>query len=120
MSITKVCVSLGLSLLIACGGKKDEGAGGGGGGGGKVASCNMPSLSSCRQYNSANLAAGVDNLAKLCGVAGKDATFAEVPCPTDKKVIGTCTMPTGKDFFYEGYPGDVASIPKTCESMGGK
>jgi hypothetical protein len=119
MSNMRVLVPLVVSLLIACGGKKEEGSAGGGGGG-KVASCNMPSLSSCREYSGANLAIGTEPLAKLCSAGGSDAKFAEVACPTDKKVVGTCTMPTGKDFFYEGYPGDVANIAKTCASMGGK
>ena len=116
----KLSALISLTILAACGGKKEEGAASSaGGGGGKVASCHMPSLQMCKEYRGDNLALGTESLSKLCTAGTSDAKFAEVPCPTEK-VIASCQLQSGKDYYYEGYPGDAAGIAKSCATMGGK
>jgi hypothetical protein len=79
----------------------------------------MPSAMSCREYRGDNLALGTESLAKLCSPEiSASAKFSETPCPT-AKVIGTCAKPTGKDFFYEGYPIPAADVEKDCQAGGG-
>jgi hypothetical protein len=109
-----------LALLLGCGGKKEEGAAGagGGGGGGKVASCSIPSMQTCKEYRGDNLALGTESLAKLCKGITNDAVFADVACPPEK-VIASCQLQTGKDFYYEGYPGTKEGIDKACATMKG-
>lgn len=81
----------------------------------KVASCNMASAGSCREYRGGNLALGTDSLKKLCSPAvSKDAAFAEVACPTEK-LKGTCKMPAGTDFYYEGSLLSLESAEKYCK-----
>jgi len=82
---------------------------------GKVASCNMPSMQSCREYRGGNLALGTENLAKLCDIGG--FALAETPCPT-VGVIGVCSMKEGTDFFYTGYAIPMADAEKSCTSGG--
>jgi len=84
---------------------------------GKVASCNMASLGSCREYLGGNLALGTDSLKKLCGVA-TTAEFKEVACPT-AGVIASCAMPEGKDYYYAAYPSSVEDLEKSCSARGG-
>ena len=102
-----------LALLLAAGcskgsgGPKDDG---------KVASCNMPSLQSCREYRGGNLALGTESLAKLCTAVG-DFKFTETPCPT-AGVIGVCAMNEGTDYFYTGYAIPMADAEKSCKQGG--
>lgn len=104
---------LAVLLVAACSkGKKAEWDG-------KVASCNMPTLQSCREYRDANLAMGTESLAKLCGIAGASAKFTETPCPT-ADVIGVCAMNEGVDFMYTGYPIPIADAEKSCKERGHK
>ena len=83
----------------------------------KVASCNMPSLQSCREYRGGNLALGTENLAKLCEIGSFKLT--ETPCPT-ANVIGVCAMNEGTDYFYTGYAIPVAETESSCTSRGHK
>lgn len=83
---------------------------------GDVASCNLPSSGNCRQYNAANLAAGSDHIAKLCGISST-ATFAMTPCPT-AGVTGTCATKEHTDFYYAAYPIPPAEIEMACKSSG--
>lgn len=84
---------------------------------GKVASCNMEAAHSCREYRDDNLALGVESLQQLCTVVVSTAKFSETACPT-ARVIGTCTKPEGKDFFYEGYEGSQG-LEASCKGLGG-
>ena len=83
----------------------------------KVASCNMPSLQSCREYRNGNLALGTENLAKLCEIGNFKLT--ETACPT-ANVIGVCAMDEGTDYFYTGYAIPVAKLESSCTSRGHK
>lgn len=103
-----------LCIVVAGCGKKS-----GGGGDERVASCSSVRMHSCRQYSSANLAAGSDNLAKLCTVVDKAAVFAMTACPT-ANAIGSCAMHEGKDLYYQGYDIEpAADLEKNCTSRGG-
>jgi hypothetical protein len=113
MKLTPLLV--GLALVAGCKNDKDKAAPSASG---KVASCLMASVQSCREYRDGNLALGTDSLQKLCTTAVSSAKFAEVGCPADK-VIGTCTKPEGKDFFYEGYFDTAQKIEETCKQGGG-
>ena len=106
-------VAAAIILLTACGGKKSDSAASGG----KVASCNSEAMFSCREYRDGNLALGTESIEKLCTVVDKNAKFATTACPT-AKLIGTCKMNEGKDFFYEGYM-LADKMEETCKSMGG-
>ncbi len=105
------CTLLALALFAGCskGGKAADD--------GKVASCNMPSLQSCREYRGGNLALGTENLAKLCEIGNFKLT--ETPCPTEN-IIGICAMNEGTDFHYTGYAIPVADIEKSCTERGHK
>ena len=83
----------------------------------KVASCNMPSLQSCREYRGGNLALGTENLAKLCAIGNFKLT--ETACPTTN-VIGVCAMNEGTDFFYTDYAIPAAELEGSCSKSGGK
>ena len=86
---------------------------------GPVASCLSDGMHGCREYNANNLAAGSDNLAKLCTIVDKAAKFTMTACPT-ANVIGSCAKPEGKDVYYKGYelgPADV--LEKDCTTGGG-
>lgn len=110
----RIAVSLVLVLAAACGNKSSNG-----GGTAPVASCLSEGMHGCREYNANNLAAGSDNLAKLCTVVDKAAKFTMTACPTANK-IGACAKPEGKDVYYQGYelgPADV--LEKDCASGGG-
>jgi hypothetical protein len=86
---------------------------------GEVGSCNIPSVQTCVEYRGANLAAGEDNLARLCKAAGvSSAEFTMTACPTEH-VIGTCKAREGKDFIYEGYPMPVADFEAECKRKEG-
>jgi hypothetical protein len=109
-----IAIALVLSIA-ACG--KDEG--GGSRRDDKVASCNMPSVQTCVEYRGANLAAGEDNLARLCNAAGiSSAQFTMTACPTEG-VTATCKTRESKDFIYEGYPIPVADFEKECKRKEG-
>lgn len=97
---------IALVLVIACGGKKSDD---------KVASCLSESVHSCVEYRGGNLALGTESLAKLCTVVVSTSKFSETACPT-ANAIGTCQRSEGKDFFYQGYEGE---IEKSCTSRGG-
>ena len=84
--------------------------------GGKVASCNMPSLQSCREYRGGNLALGVEYVAKICAIG--NFTLTETPCPT-AGVIGVCAMNEGTDFYYGDYAIPKAELESSCKSRGG-
>lgn len=84
---------------------------------GDVASCDLPSAGNCRQYNANNLAAGSDNLAKLCGISNA-ATFAMRPCST-ANVIGTCVQKEHTDYYYASYPIPATELEMACHSAGG-
>ncbi len=112
---TMMALLAAVALGAGCGGEKDEGAGKGGGGkaGGKVASCNVPSMGTCREYRDGNLALGDDMLKRLC--TGSDsATFTSSPCPTDK-LVASCTKKEGKDYYYEAYPLPLADTEADCK-----
>ena len=100
-------IVVALMFVIACSKSSDKPK--------QVASCNMPKLGSCREYNNNNLALGSDSLAKLCEAAG---TFAMTACPTDK-LLGSCAKPEGKDYFYEDYVGDTSKLEADCKTGGG-
>ena len=95
-------------MLAACGKKSSDD--------GKVASCLSESIHSCVEYRGGNLALGTENLAKLCTVVVSTSKFSETPCPT-ANLLGTCQRDEGKDFYYQGYEGE---IEKSCTSLGGK
>jgi hypothetical protein len=107
----------GLAIVLmfaACGGDKKDGDKGG-----KVASCMMVTAGSCREYRGGNLAAGLDNLKKLCEETGVgDAKFAETACPTEK-LTGTCKKAEGKDYFYEGSMA-TEDVEKYCNGTQGE
>ena len=84
---------------------------------GKVASCNMPSLQSCREYRGGNLALGTENLAKLCEIGNFKLT--ETACPT-ANLIGICKMNEGTDYFYTDYAIPAAELEGSCTKMNGK
>lgn len=84
---------------------------------GDVASCNLGVAGNCREYNAQNLAAGSDNLAKLCGIA-KTATFAMTPCPT-ANMIGRCALKEHTDVYYTGYPIPANELEMACRNSGG-
>jgi hypothetical protein len=110
----KILIVSLVAYLIACGSKSSEDKSRSDE---KIASCNMPKLGTCREYNSNNLALGSGSLAKLCGT-GTTGTFAMIACPTDK-LVGSCAKPESKDYFYEGYIGDAARLEGDCKSAGG-
>jgi hypothetical protein len=99
-----------LVFVIACASKSSDKASGA-----KVASCNVPKLGTCREYNGNNLALGSESLAKLCTLGG---SFAMSACPTDK-LLGSCSKPEGKDYFYEDYVGDTSKLEADCKAGGG-
>ncbi len=102
-----------LAIVAAGCGKKA------GGGDNRVASCLSESMHGCREYSAANLAAGSDNLAKLCTVVDKASTFSMTACPT-ANVIGSCAQREGKDVYYQGYDLEpVADLEKSCTGKGG-
>ncbi len=79
-----------------------------------VASCMVESMHGCVEYHGGNLAAGSDNLAKLCTVVDKKAVFSMTACPTANR-IGTCKRNEGTDVYYEGNPlGAAAELEKMC------
>ncbi len=104
---------LAVLVIVGCskggGAAKDDG---------KVASCNMPSMGSCREYRGGNLALGTESLAKLCTAVG-NFTFTETPCPT-AGVIGVCAMNEGTDFYYTGYEIPMERTEKRCTEGGHK
>ena len=102
---------LALALLAGCSKGSDKPADN------KVASCNMPSLQSCREYRGGNLALGTENLAKLCEIGNFKLT--ETPCPTEN-VIGICAMNEGTDVFYTGYAIPMVDAEKSCTERGHK
>ena len=102
-----------LVLAAACNKKS------GGSADGPVASCLSDSMHGCREYNANNLAAGSDNLAKLCTIVDKAAKFTMTACPT-ANVIGRCAKPESKDVYYQGYElGSADVLEKDCTSGGG-
>lgn len=96
-------------VLAACGSSKKQEPE-------QTASCNMPSLHSCREYSKANLVMGTERLSELC-TSISDTTFTETPCPTEG-VIGRCDMPEGDDVFYTGY--ELGDPAEGCERRQGK
>jgi hypothetical protein len=84
---------------------------------GDVASCDLPGSGNCRQYNAANLAAGSDNLAKLCSIA-KTATFAMRACPT-ANLTGSCAQKEHTDYYYASYPIPAEELEMACRTQGG-
>jgi len=102
-----------LALLLVAGCSKGGGAAKDDG---KVASCNMPSLQSCREYRGGNLAMGTENLAKLCEIGAFKLT--ETPCPTTD-IIGVCAKNEGTDFYYTGYEIPMEKNQKYCTDAGG-
>ena len=115
-SLALIATSL---LAIAACKDKDKGKDASGGdkpAAGKAASCNMPKMFGCKQYNEKNLVIGTDGLQKLCESVG--GTFAMTPCPTEKR-LGTCVKREGTDIVYEGYPIPVADVEKDCTSTEG-
>lgn len=99
---------LALVLFAAACGKKSEPADE------RVASCMVESMHGCVEYRGANLAAGSDNLAKLCTVVDKKAVFSMTPCPAENR-IGSCKRHEGTDVHYEGNPlGTAAELEKMC------
>lgn len=97
--------------LAACGKQSSSQASG------NVASCNLGSAGTCREYNAANLAAGSDNLAKLCGIA-KTATFSMTACPT-ANMTGRCAQKEHTDVYYASYPIPSVELEMACRTSGG-
>lgn len=109
--VSSFVMCLGLVIAAGCGKDKGKSADDG-----KVASCNVDTLFTCREYRGGNLALGTKQLAELCTTLVSTAKFTETACPT-VRLIGTCTKPEGKDFFYEGYEG--GDVAKSCTDLGG-
>lgn len=84
---------------------------------GDVASCNMPKVSNCREYNASNLAMGSDHVAKLCGVVAT-GTFSMTACPK-ANLIGKCTNSEHADLYYTGYPIPANELEMACKTSGG-
>jgi hypothetical protein len=84
---------------------------------GEIASCNLGSAGNCREYSGANLAAGSDNLAKLCGIA-KTATFSMTACPT-ANMTGRCAQKEHTDVYYTSYPIPAVELEMACRTSGG-
>jgi hypothetical protein len=103
-----------LLVAAACSKKADQSAGAAQSG--KVASCNMPTLQSCREYRGGNLALGTEHLTKLCAIG--NFTLTETPCPTEG-VIGVCAMNEGTDFFYGDYAIPASELESSCKERGG-
>lgn len=121
MSIPRFSAALLVAVslaAVACGSKDSDAAGSSSAAASKddkVASCNMPSAGSCREYRGGNLALGTDNLKKLCSPQiSKDAAFADTACPTEK-LKGTCKKPEGTDFYYEGSLLTLENAEKYCK-----
>lgn len=107
-------ILLVLAVVAGCGKKGDNDSSAGG----KVASCLMEAVHNCREYRGDNLLMGTESLQELCTTVVSSAKFTETACPTEK-VIATCAMPTGKDFYYEGASTPVERIEASCKEMGG-
>jgi hypothetical protein len=112
MVIHRAVLAPVLALVLATGCSK----GGAAKDDGKVASCNMPTMQSCREYRGGNLTLGTESLAKLCTTLGS-FTFSETPCPT-AGVIGVCAMNEGTDFYYTGYEIPMERTEKRCTEGG--
>lgn len=97
-------------LLCACGKQGSRATG-------DVASCNLGAAGNCREYNAANLAAGSDNLAKLCGIA-KTAVFSMTPCPM-ANATGRCAQKEHTDVYYASYPIPATELEMACHTAGG-
>ena len=108
----RITLILLLALLVsgACGKQRGRATG-------DVASCNLPSAGNCREYNAANLAAGSDHLAKLCGLA-QTATFTMAACPT-ANMTGTCAQKEHTDVYYATYPIPATELEMACRTSGG-
>jgi hypothetical protein len=104
-----VLLAVGMCAVFAC--KQSSRATG------DIASCDLPSAGNCREYSAANLAAGSDNLAKLCGLA-KTATFAMRPCST-ANLTGRCAQKEHTDFYYASYPIPATELEMACRTSGG-
>jgi hypothetical protein len=98
-------------LIVASGCKQ------GGRATGDVASCNLGTAGTCREYNSNNLAAGSAHLARVCNMA-KTATFAMIPCPTTN-MTGRCAQKEHTDLYYTSYPIPANELEMACRSSGG-
>jgi hypothetical protein len=107
----KILVSI-LAVGLALAGCKRK-AGDGASGGGKLASCNLPGVGECEQYNEDNLAIGSASLAKLCTVVDKKAAFTMTACPT-ADVVGTCTTPEAKHYYYKSNASSAEQLEKYC------
>lgn len=114
---TMMALLAAVALGAGCGGKKEDGKGGGAKAGGKVASCDVPSMGTCREYRDGNLALGDDMLKRLC-TGSESASFTSTPCPTDK-LVATCTKKEGKDFYYAAYPLPLADTEADCKRNDG-
>ena len=74
-SLTRTALILtSLLAVAACKSKGKEASGGDKPAAGKAASCNMPKMFGCKQYNEKNLVIGTDGLQQLCESVG--GTFA--------------------------------------------
>jgi len=82
-----------------------------------VWSCHSAKAGNCREWSGPGLAAGIDNLRKLCTTTAS-ATFANGACPT-ANVTGRCTTADHSDVFYEGYPLRAVDLPAACTPAGG-
>ena len=109
-------IATSLLAIAACKDKGKDASGGDKPAAGKAASCNMPKMYGCKQYNEKNLVIGTDGLQKLCESVG--GTFAMTPCPTEKR-LGACVKREGTDIVYDGYPIPVADVEKDCTSTEG-
>lgn len=84
---------------------------------GSVASCNLGSAGTCREYRGANLAGGSDHLAKLCSIAAT-ARFSMAACPT-ANVTGRCAQTEHTDVYYTAYPIPANELEMACTTSGG-
>lgn len=107
----RIAIALAITLVALCACSKQSG------GDGSVASCNLGSAGSCREYRGANLAAGSDHLAKLCSIAAT-ATFSMSACPT-ANVTGRCAQKEHTDVYYTAYPIPANELEMGCTTSGG-
>ncbi|MGE0401013.1 MAG: hypothetical protein AB7T06_30165 [Kofleriaceae bacterium] len=105
------CVVFAIGLALLGCGKQSSRAGG------DVASCNLGSAGTCREYRGANLAIGSDSLARLCAIA-KTAVFSMQACPT-ANLTGVCAQKEHTDYYYATYPIPATELEMACSTGGG-
>ncbi|HEY4180145.1 MAG TPA: hypothetical protein VGM90_25055 [Kofleriaceae bacterium] len=84
---------------------------------GDTYSCNDTNVGSCREWKGANLAAGVENLEKLCAIS-KQAVFSRKAC-SPVGMTGKCTRKDATDYFYKQYPLPAEDLEPACKTADG-